>query len=359
MLLDIFFLIAGIFLLIKGSDIFIDAGSAIAKVFRINEILLGLTFVSFGTSLPELLIGINSATSGSHGIAIGNIIGTNIFNIAVILGIICIIRPVKFLRGTVKKDMYMSLLTSIVIFVLLLDTYANGAMQNMISRTDGIIMLLLFGIFMYYTLYSLIEEINARKEHRKARVNHNTNLDNVIPINEDVAKSEIKEKEKEEVKEIKITLKDIDKITKNFFLMILGLAMIFFGSEFVVDSAKDISIALNLSEAFIAIVVIAVGTSLPEISTSIVAFKKGKGNIAIGNLIGSNMFNTLFVLGTAATISPIILPMDSLLIDCIFFILVCLVISVFSRAKFELSRKEGILLVAIYILYLVFVINRL
>ena len=356
MLLNIFFLIAGIFLLIKGSDIFIDAGSAIAKIFRINEILLGLTFVSFGTSLPELLIGINSATSGSHGIAIGNIIGTNIFNIAVILGIICIIRPVKFLRGTVKKDMYMSLLTSIVIFVLLLDTYANGAMQNMISRTDGIIMLLLFGIFMYYTLYSLIEEINARKEHRKARVNH-TNLDNVIPINEDVAKSEIKEKE--EVKEIKITLKDIDKITKNFFLMILGLAMIFFGSEFVVDSAKDISIALNLSEAFIAIVVIAVGTSLPEISTSIVAFKKGKVNIAIGNLIGSNMFNTLFVLGTAATISPIVLPMDSLLIDCIFFILVCLVISIFSRAKFELSRKEGILLVAIYILYLVFVINRL
>ena len=357
MLLNIFFLIAGILLLIKGSDIFIDAGSAIAKIFKINEILLGLTFVSFGTSLPELLIGINSATSGSHGIAIGNIIGTNIFNIAIILGVICIIRPVKFLRGTVKKDMYMSLLTAIVIFVLLLDTYATDATQNMISRTDGIIMLLLFGIFMYYTLYSLIEEINARKEKRKEKEQLVSVPNNVIPINEEVSKNEPKEKEEE--KEIRITLKDIDKITKNFFLMILGLAMIFFGSEFVVDSAKNISVALNFSEAFIAIVVIAVGTSLPEISTSIVAFKKGKGNIAIGNLIGSNMFNTLFVLGTAATISPIVLPMDSLLIDCMFFILVCLVISVFSRAKFELSRKEGILLVAIYILYLVFVINRL
>ena len=255
--------------------------------------------------------------------------------------------------------MYMSLLTAIVIFVLLLDTYANGAMQNMISRTDGIIMLLLFGIFMYYTLYSLIEEINIRKEHRKSKPTHNIAHDNIVPINEDVAKNETKEKEESKYKDFKITLKDIDKITKNFFLMILGLAMIYFGSEFVVDSAKDISIALNLSEAFIAIVVIAVGTSLPEISTSIVAFKKGKGNIAIGNLIGSNMFNTLFVLGVSATISPIILPMDSLLIDCIFFILVCLVISFFSRAKFELSRKEGILLVAIYILYLIFVINRL
>lgn len=135
--------------------------------------------------------------------------------------------------------------------------------------------------------------------------------------------------------------------------------MIFFGSEFVVDSAKDIALALNFSEAFIAIVVIAVGTSLPEISTSIVAFKKGKGNIAIGNLIGSNMFNTLFVLGAAATISPIVLPMDDLLIDSIVFILVALVIGISTRSKFELSRKEGILLLAIYLGYLIYVINRL
>ena len=206
MLLNIFFLIAGILLLIKGSDIFIDSGSAIAKIFKINEILLGLTFVSFGTSLPELLIGINSATSGSHGIAIGNIIGTNIFNIAIILGVICIIRPVKFLRGTVKKDMYMSLLTAIVVFILLLDTYATDATQNMISRTDGIIMLLLFGVFMYYTLYSMIEEINDRKEKRKLKNSTNNIANNVIPINEQVTQKDVKTKEND--KEFKLTLKD-------------------------------------------------------------------------------------------------------------------------------------------------------
>lgn len=357
MLLNIFFLIAGIFLLIKGADIFIDGGSAIAKIFKINEILLGLTFVSFGTSLPELLIGINSASSGSGGITIGNIVGTNIFNIAVILGIICIMQPVKFIRSTVKKDIYMSLLTAVVLLVLLLDTYATGATQNIISRTDGIIMLLLFGIFMYYTLYSITEEINERKERKKARELNALNDNNIQHQNVENNHEIIHKEEKEE--EFKITLKDIDKIAKNIFLMILGLVMIFFGSEFVVDSAKNIATTLNFSEAFIAIVVIAVGTSLPEISTSIVAFKKGKGNIAIGNLIGSNMFNTLFVLGVSATISPIVLPMDSLLVDCIFFIIVCLIIAIFSRAKFELSRKQGILLVLVYICYLVYVINRL
>lgn len=353
MLLSIFFLIAGLFLLIKGSDIFIDAGAAIAKVFKINEILLGLTFVSFGTSLPELLIGINSASAGSAGITIGNIIGTNIFNMAIILGIIAIIRPVRFLRGTVKKDMYMSILTAIILFVLLIDTYATGATQNMISRTDGIILLLLFGVFMYYTLYSIIEEINLKNEKKKKPQTSNTDNDNNDNISKDIPEK------KEEEKEIKITLKDIDKIVKNFFLMVLGLAMIFFGSEFVVDSAKDIALALNFSEAFIAIVVIAVGTSLPEISTSIIAFKKGKGNIAIGNLIGSNMFNTLFVLGCSATISPIVLPMDDLLIDCLVFILVATVLGIGARNKFELSRKEGILLVVIYLCYLAYVISRL
>ena len=247
-------LIVGIILLIKGADIFVDSGSHIAKIFKISEIILGLTFVSFGTSLPELLVGINAARTGSHGIVIGNIIGTNIFNMTGILALICIIKPVKFLRETIKKDMYMSLLSSVILFVLLLDTLGTNLTENIISRTDGIIMLLFFAIFIYYTIY-------AYKEYKREK-------------NKDKEISKV---------EFKLKYKHIIRILKNLFLMILGLALVLIGSELVVSSTVDIAEKLNLSQTFIAILVIAVGTSLPEISTSIVALKKNKSNLAIGN----------------------------------------------------------------------------
>ena len=340
---NIIFLAIGLILLIKGSAIFIDSGSAIARILKINELLFGLTFVSLSTSLPELLIGINSSLSGTHGITIGNIVGTNIFNMCVILAIVCIIKPVKFLRETVKKDIYMGLVAAIILLLVLLDMFGTNLTESVISRTDGIIMLIFFAIFMYYSLYNITEEMHAKKLKKQEEL-----------LNK--SKEEIDEEQK---KNKRIRKKDIAIITRRSLLMILGLAMIFIGADFTVDSAKSLATALNFSEEFIAILVIAIGTSLPEISTSIVAIRKGKGNIAIGNLIGSNIFNILLILSVSSLITPIILPQADLLIDIGLFIGIMIIIALCTSMKFELNRKEGFLLLSIYIGYLIYVISRM
>lgn len=328
MIWDILLLIFGIFLLIKGSDWFVDSGSEIGKIFKISEILLGLTLVAFGTSLPELIIAITGAQSGSTGVVIGNILGTNMVNVSGILAIICIIKPMKFLRETVRKDMYMSFLTAIVMVVIVSDVFLTNASVNMISRSDGIIFLLLFGVFMYYTLYEYIDYIKERKKNRNT--------------------------------EVKLKLRDIDHIVKNILFMILGLTMVYFGGDFVVDAVSNLAYKMHISEVFIAILVVAIGTSLPEVFTSIAAIKKGKPNIALGNLIGSTMFNTLFVLGTASIIHPIELPTDTLIVDAMVFAAVCMILVIFTKknGKYELSRTEGVCLLSIYIAYISFVIIR-
>ena len=324
---QILLLAVGILLLIKGSDFFVDAGSAIGKTLKINELLLGFTIVSFGTSLPELIVALTSAQAGSNEIALGNILGTNLFNICAILAVIAIIKPIQFKKETVRKDMYMSVLTAFVLMILMADKWISGDSVNILSRTDGFILLSLFAVFMYYTLYSWLDLWNERK-----------------------AKNE----------EVKLKLKDIDTLTKNIFLMLLGLTMVFIGANASVDAVEKIAEMLGISETFIAILVVAVGTSLPEIFTSITAIKKGKQDIAVGNLIGSNMFNILFVLGTAATISPIPLQMDSLVIDALTFFLMTIILVLHAKGgkKYELGRGEGFCLLAIYVMYAIYVIVR-
>ncbi len=324
---QILLLAVGILLLIKGSDFFVDAGSAIGKTLKINELLLGFTIVSFGTSLPELIVALTSAQAGSNEIALGNILGTNLFNICAILAVIAIIKPIQFKKETVRKDMYMSVLTAFVLMILMADKWISGDSVNILSRTDGFILLSLFAVFMYYTLYSWLDIWNERK-----------------------AKNE----------EVKLKLKDIDTLTKNIFLMLLGLTMVFIGANASVDAVEKIAEMLGISETFIAILVVAVGTSLPEIFTSITAIKKGKQDIAVGNLIGSNMFNILFVLGTAATISPIPLQMDSLVIDALTFFLMTIILVLHAKGgkKYELGRGEGFCLLAIYVMYAIYVIVR-
>lgn len=324
---QILLLAVGILLLIKGSDFFVDAGSTIGKTLKINELLLGFTIVSFGTSLPELIVALTSAQAGSNEIALGNILGTNLFNICAILAVIAIIKPIQFKKETVRKDMYMSVLTAFVLMILMADKWISGDSVNILSRTDGLILLSLFAVFMYYTLYSWLDIWNERK-----------------------AKNE----------EVKLKLKDIDTLTKNIFLMLLGLTMVFIGANASVDAVEKIAEMLGISETFIAILVVAVGTSLPEIFTSITAIKKGKQDIAVGNLIGSNMFNILFVLGTAATISPIPLQMDSLVIDALTFFLMTIILVLHAKGgkKYELGRGEGFCLLAIYVMYAIYVIVR-
>ena len=324
---EILLLVIGILLLIKGSDFFVDAGSEIGNTLKINELLLGVTIVSFGTSLPEFIVALTSAQSGSTEIALGNILGTNLFNTCVILAIIAIVKPIRFTKETVRKDMYMSVLTSFILMILMADKIIDGDSINILSRTDGLVLVALFAVFIHYTLYSLTDLWKERKNKNE---------------------------------ELKLKLKDIDSLTKNILLMILGIVMVFAGANASVDAVEKIAVILGISETFIAILVVAIGTSLPEIFTSIAALKKGKQDIAVGNLIGSNMFNILFVLGTAVTISPIKLKMDSLVIDAFTFFLVTIIFVLHAKGgkKYEMGKGEGFCLLAIYVVYTLYVIVR-
>lgn len=324
---EILLLVIGILLLIKGSDFFVDAGSEIGNTLKINELLLGVTIVSFGTSLPEFIVALTSAQSGSTEIALGNILGTNLFNTCVILAIIAVAKPIRFTKETVRKDMYMSVLTSFILMILMADKIIDGDSINILSRTDGLVLVALFAVFIYYTLYSLTDLWKERKNKNE---------------------------------ELKLKLKDIDSLTKNILLMILGIVMVFAGANASVDAVEKIAVILGISETFIAILVVAIGTSLPEIFTSIAALKKGKQDIAVGNLIGSNMFNILFVLGTAVAISPIKLQMDSLVIDAFTFFLVTIILVLHAKGgkKYEMGKGEGFCLLAIYVVYTLYVIIR-
>lgn len=341
--LALLLMVIGLFLLIKGSDIFVDAGTNIGKLFKLSEIIIGLTIVCAGTSLPELLLSITASFNKNSDFLIGNIIGTNLFNMCIILGIICLLNPLKLLRQTIRKDMNMSLLSSIILFVLLIDTFGTNLTENIISRTDGIILLLFFAIFMYYTLYEFGEYLRDTREKR---------------YKEQKEKKAKGEKITTTKKQKIFTMKDIKKLIINGIVALISIVMIYAGAELVVNNAVVVAKHFNVSETFISILIVAVGTSLPEISTSIAAIKKNRINIAIGNLIGSNMFNTLFVVGCSALINPVKLALPTLLVDSAVFIIVCLTLRLFTKKKPEITAMEGFTLISIYIFYITFVIFR-
>lgn len=345
-LLSILFMIIGLALLIKGSDIFVDAGTNIGKTFKMSEVLIGLTIVCVGTGLPELILSINGAINGTSNLVIGNIVGTNIFNMCIILGLICVLHPLKFLRQTIRKDMHMSLLSAIALFVLLLDNIQFNCITNSLSKTDAIILLLFFAIFVYYTFYEITDYLRDRRE-KKYKEQQEKKLS-----------KDSDQQPQEKVESKTYTNKEIKNVFKNIGIAIIGILMVHFGAEFTVDSAVKIAEFFNVSQTFISIAIIAVGTSLPELTTSYAAIKKNRINIAIGNLIGSNMFNTLCVLGLSALISPITLEGTYLLVDCAVFIAVCFVLVLFTKRKPEISKFEGFALFSIYILYIVYVLFR-
>ena len=345
-LLSIVFMIIGLALLIKGSDIFVDAGTIIGKMFKMSEVLIGLTIVCIGTGLPELILSINGSISGTSNLVLGNIVGTNIFNMCVILGLICVLHPLKLLRQTIRKDMHMSLLGATALFFLLLDNFKNSCNQNILSATDGVILLLFFAIFVYYTFYEITDYLRDRREkkYQEQKVKKTSKT--------------FKEHGEEKSSVITYTIKDIKGLFKNITLAIFGIVLVHIGAKLTVDNSVKIAEFFNVSQTFISIVIIAVGTSLPELTTSYVAIKKNRINIAIGNLIGSNMFNTLCVLGISSLLNPIQLEGSYLLVDCAVFILVCLVMVLFTKRKPEISRFEGFSLFTIYIIYITYVMYR-
>ena len=315
MVVWIVLIILGFVLLIKGADFLVEGASNIAKKFHIPEIIIGLTIVSIGTSMPELFVSITSAIQGYPDMAIGNVVGSNIANLLLILGMSSIIRAIKFKRETRLIETPMCLGISLL-FVLLCN------LGHDITRFDAGILIALFTLFIGYTIFM------AKK-------------------GEDFDKEDDDEKVVDKTKSSKSTIKDV-------IFLILGAVLLKIGGDLTVNNAVEVAKYFGLSEKLISVTILAVGTSLPELVTSVSAAYKGKSDIAIGNILGSNIFNMLLIIGVSAMIKPIVYN-TSYNLDMIFLIVGTLVLSLFPviPPKNKMSRGNGLVYVMLYVGYLV------
>ena len=316
MLVQVILIIVGFLFLIKGADILVDGSSSIAKKLRISEIVIGLTIVSIGTSMPELFVSTASAIQGSSDISIGNVIGSNICNLLLILGISSLIHPVKFQKETKFIENPMLIILTIIFFIM-----CN--INQDISRIEGILLLVLFIAFLIYTV------IMGKKSK-----------------NEGI---------------LEISLEDAKKINviKNTGLIILGIIGLKLGGDLVVENAKLIATSLNISEKIIGLTIVAIGTSLPELVTSVTAAIKGDSDIAIGNIVGSNIFNLLFIIGTSAVITPITYNISyNFDIAILFVAMILMCIFPFIKPKDEMSRSNGLIFTLLYIAYMIMLIIK-
>lgn len=314
-ILDIILVIVGFIFLIKGADIFVDGASSTAQNFKVPKMLIGLTIVAFGTSAPEFAVSMSALAYGNTDMVLGNVIGSNILNILLILGIAAVIKPIKVKDETVKKELPLTLLISTLLVVVFLDVKLANQLSNQITRSDGIVLLLFFSIFIYY-LITLVLQKRDKVEKPKF------------------------------------------KIGQSIFLVIVGLMAIIVGSNMVVNSASSIAKLLGLSERVIFLSIIAFGTSLPELVTTIVSSKKGEQDLLVGNIIGSNIFNICIVLGVPVSIYGSITPINFNVIDLIMLILSALIIYIFSYTKKNVSKTEGVIMLFLFIIYytMVFVV---
>ena len=315
MILNIILLIVGFVLLIKGADIFVDGASSTASNFKVPKMLIGLTIVAFGTSAPEFAVSISALASGSTDMVLGNVIGSSILNILLILGLAAAIRPISVNDNTIKKELPLSLLITFALVVLFLDALLGGGEPNQITRGDAFILILFFLVFLYY-LVSM-----ARQSRNVA------------------------EKTKKKEEKPKFTL------GKSLLLVAVGIAGIIIGSNLVVDNATSIAEAIGWSDRLIALTVIAFGTSLPELVTSVVAARKGEQELAIGNIIGSNIFNICVVLGVPVAIFGTITPSTFEASDLVMFVGSSVLLFLFAWTTRKISRTEGIIMLVLFAIY--------
>lgn len=317
MFLNIILLIVGFVLLIKGADLFVDGASSTAQNFKVSKMLIGLTIIAFGTSAPEFAVSMQALAKGSTDMVLGNVIGSNILNILLILGVAALIHPIKIRDNTVKKELPLCLLISTLVVVVFLDIRLANGLVNQITRSDGIIILLFFTVFIYYLL-TLVKQKKESNEEEKPKF----------------------------------------KIGKSLLFVVLGLLGIILGSNMVVNNASGIATKLGLSERIIALTIIAFGTSLPELVTTIVSSRKGEQDLLLGNIIGSNIFNICVVLGIPVAIFGTITPSSFNTVDLILLIFSSFLLFIFAETKRTITKVEGYLMLLIFVIYyvLVFVI---
>lgn len=330
--LNILFLCLGVVGLVKGADLFVGSASSLAKRFKISSLVIGLTVVAFGTSAPELAVSMVSAIKGESGLALGNVVGSNICNVALVLGLSALITPLTVKKSIVKRDFPFVIIASVVLLIFCLDNLLAGlpGIDNEIVRGEGLI---LVGGIVAFTMMSIA---NAKK---------------------DIAEGVTSEEEVEEVQDM--------PLKKSIPFLLIGLVLIVVGAEFVTTPAStiatEIGVMLGVNEEImttvVGLTVVAIGTSLPELVTSVIAAKKGENEIALGNVIGSNIFNILSVLGFSSVIKPLSATQD-IITDLVFSILLIFMALGFST-RGKINRIQGGSLVFMYVIYLAYIVIRL
>lgn len=301
-------LIIGFILLVKGADFFVDGAVFVANKFKIPSIVIGMTIVAIGTSLPEITVSALASFQGNNGMAVGNILGSNILNICIVLGIVAVMKNTPVKKSTLKIDLPFLLLSEVILIVL-------GILGNSLSRIDGIVLLLMFICFTIYVI----------KFYKSS------------------------EAEEVEIKEL--------KVWQVILYLIGGCIAIKFGGDFVVNSATDIAHQFGMSDNLIGLTIVAFGTSLPEIVTSVIAAKKGQVDLALGNVIGSDIFNIIFALMLASVINTIGYSLENI-IDSIILIIITIITYIFALSSREIKRFEGVLLLLIYVGYFIYIFIR-
>lgn len=318
-MLTLFLFFLGFAALVKGADLLVEGASSLAQRLGISTLVIGLTIVSFGTSAPELVVNLSASFSHNTDIAIGNILGSNIVNILLILGLSALFYPLTVGPGTVRKEIPFALLAVIVIYLLANDMLIDGGATSALTRIDGFVLMSFFAIFLYY-IFEISRENTTSLETRPTST---------------------------------------DSPTRSVIMIVIGLIGLVLGGTWIVDGAVVFATNLGVSQAMIGLTIIAIGTSLPELATSVVAAYKKNVDIAIGNIIGSNILNIFFILGISATISP--LPFATTFTSDLWmtlFATVLLFASLFVGKRHTLERWQGVLFVLIYIAYLVSLIVR-
>ena len=315
MIINILLLVIGFIILIKGADFFVDGSSSVATNFKVPKILIGLTIVAFGTSAPEFAVSIKSIISNNHDIVLGNVIGSNIMNILLILGISSLFNPLVVKNNTVKKELPIMFLLTCLFAVLISDNVFDSTLTNAFTRSDGIIISLVFLVFVYY-LISLT--LHNQKE--------NTTV----------------------IKKI--------SLGKSLIFTGLGIVMIILGSNYVVDSSSSLAKTIGVSEKLIGLTIVAFGTSLPELVTSVVATKKGECDLAIGNIVGSCIFNIGIVMGLPVAIFGGINKINFNYFDILVMIISVILLFIFASNDQKITRREGLLFLLLFLTYYGFVI---
>lgn len=326
---SIIILIVGFVLLIKGADFFVEGSSAVAKRLRIPSMIIGMTIVAMGTSLPECAVSVTASLTGNNTLAISNAIGSNIFNLLVVCGVCSLFVPLAVQKSTLQKEFPLSIFCAGLLLLL-------GYLGMTLGHIDGIIFLV---IFAGYLLWMIQSARNARNQ--------------AFADDASESRSSLSDEEIEQV------ASNINLLPawKCIVFILGGMIAIKYGGDFVVNGASTIASSLGLSQTLIGLTILAMGTSLPELATSIVAAKKDEVDMAVGNVIGSNIFNILLVLGVAAAISPVGFIMENM-IDIAFLILISVITLIFAWTSKEITRKEGIIMLLLYAGYMVYICTR-